>query len=236
MPARSVAILQSNYIPWKGYFDIIHDVDLFIFHDDLQYTKDDWRNRNQIKTAGGTCWLTIPVGRDEKRLICDVPLPEKSWAREHWRILKAAYHQAPHFARYQSFFEEIYLGIDWRTLSELNQTMITRIARELLGLRTEFDDSRRYSLTTRKQERVLELLAKTQATTYVSGPSAQSYLDPARFAEANIRLRWKDYAGYPEYPQLHPPFEHGVTILDLLFNTGPMAPHFIWGWRSNSSA
>ena len=107
---KKVAIVQSNYIPWKGYFDIIHDVDTFVFHDDLQYTKGDWRNRNRIKTPVGTRWLTIPVGTDEHRRICDVPLPGREWARKHWRRIAAAYAAAPFFPRYRNFFEALYLG------------------------------------------------------------------------------------------------------------------------------
>ncbi len=233
-PGKRVAIIQSNYLPWKGYFDIIHDVDLFVFHDDLKYTKDDWRNRNRIKTAEGPRWLTIPVGRDQHRLICEVRLPEGKWADEHWRILKQAYGAVPHFKIYAPFFEDIYRGTAWTTLSELNQSIIRRVAHEILGLSTCFDDSRNYHLTAHKQERVLELLGKTNAQFYISGAAAKSYLDENRFKEANVHLIWKDYAGYPEYPQLHPPFDHAVSIVDLLFNTGPEAVHFIWGWRNSS--
>src|SRR5579864_7157911 len=103
------AVLQSNYIPWKGYFDIIHDVDVFVFYDDVQYTKNDWRNRNRIKTAGGVQWLTVPTGSDINRRICDVSLPDPNWTRKHWRTLHQAYSHAPHFHRYESFLSEIYL-------------------------------------------------------------------------------------------------------------------------------
>ena len=94
---KKVAVLQSNYIPWKGYFDIIHDVDLFIFHDDLQYTKNDWRNRNKIMTADGLKWLTIPVGTDEHRLICEVKIPNRECLKKHYQILKMAYGKCPYF-------------------------------------------------------------------------------------------------------------------------------------------
>jgi hypothetical protein len=232
---RRVAIIQSNYLPWKGYFDIIHDVDLFVFHDDLQFTKDDWRNRNRIKTHSGLRWLTIPVGRDENRLICEVKIPAGDWAKEHWRLLQHSYAHAPYFKTYAPFFEEIYCATRWTTLSELNQTLIRRVAHELLGLKTIFDDSRNYHLVAHKQERVLELLRKANAAQYVSGPAAKSYLDETRVAEAGIQLVWKDYSGYPQYPQLHPPFEHAVSIVDLFFNIGPHAAYAIWGWRAGGT-
>ncbi|MBK5258919.1 MAG: WbqC family protein [Thermoanaerobaculia bacterium] len=230
MPKR-VAILQSNYIPWKGYFDIIHDVDEFIFLDDVQYTPQDWRNRNRIKTAQGAVWLTIPVGSRDDRRICDVELPP-AWGQAHWRKIESAYATAPYFAAYRAFFETVYLESEWKYLSDLNQHLVRRIASEILGITTRFRDSREIESQGRKQERLLNLLRRAGATSYVSGPAAKDYIEPARFREAGIDLVWKDYSGYPPYPQFHPPFVHDVTILDLLFHTGPDAPRYIWGWRS----
>ncbi len=227
-----VGIIQSNYIPWKGYFDIINDVDLFVFHDDLQYTKGDWRNRNKIKTAAGERWLTIPVGSDEHRRVCDVTLPASAWARDHWRQIEAAYQQAPYFELYRDYFASIYLGSTWQSLSALNQAVTAGIARDLLGITTAFADSRDYALTTTKGDRVIELLQKAGATQYVSGPAARAYISDERFRNAGIDVIWKDYSGYPEYPQLHGPFSHSVSILDLLFHTGPQAAWHIWGWRT----
>jgi hypothetical protein len=234
-PPRRVAILQSNYIPWKGYFDIIHDVDLFIFHDDLQYTKGDWRNRNRIKTPSGPEWLTIPVGTREDRLICEVEIRDRSWAASHWQRIVRSYRRAPHFERYRAYFEEIYLGRAWESLSELNQHLIRGIARDLLGIPTEIGDSRGYHSEARKLDRLLDLLRQAGAGIYVSGPAGKGYIDPSRLEEAGVELLWKDYSGYPEYPQSFPPFTHQVTILDLLFHTGPAAPHYIWGWRRGAA-
>jgi hypothetical protein len=228
MPHR-VAILQSNYVPWKGYFDIIHDVDEFIFLDDVQYTKQSWRNRNRIKTERGAVWLTIPVGPSLKRRICDVELPS-GWAEDHWRRIERAYSAAPHFATYGSFIHDLY-SATWTRLSDFNQRVIVAIAHDLLGLTTRFRDSRELELRSANQDRVIEALQRTGADVYVSGPAAKSYLDPPRFEALGIDLVWKSYEGYPEYRQYHPPFRHDVTILDLLFHTGGDAPHYIWGWR-----
>ena len=228
-----VAVLQSNYIPWKGYFDIIHDVDLFIFYDDLQFTKNDWRNRNRIKAAGGAEWITIPVGDSLDRLICEVQLNDPRWQAKHWRTLQQAYSRSPHFRSYRDYFEDVYLGRQWTNLSELNQSVIRHVAGEFLGIATRFGDSREHALSGQKFDRLLDLVVRSGATSYVSGPAAQAYIEPARFAAAGIALHWKDYSGYPEYPQRFPPFEHGVSVLDLLFNVGPDAPWFIWGWRES---
>jgi hypothetical protein len=218
---KKVAIIQSNYIPWKGYFDMINMVDEFVFHDDLQYTKDDWRNRNQIKTNNGIRWLTIPCGRNEKRLICEVELMDDSWQKQHWRILSNSYNKAPYFHYYKHFFEEIYLGKKWIKLSDFNQYMINRICKDLLGIKTIILDSRSFNLTEKKSNRVLELLLKLKAEYYLSGPSAKQYLIMDSFNNHGINVHWMDYNGYSPYPQLHPPFRHDVSIVDLLFNVGP---------------
>lgn len=231
---KKVVVLQSNYIPWKGYFDLIHDADSFIFYDDVQYTKNDWRNRNKIMMAGGPKWLTIPTGTDAHRLVCEVKLADASWQAAHWESIRQSYRRAPFFKLYRSFFEEIYLGQAWPTLSELNQHMIKRIAVDLLGVQTTFDDSRNYALGGQRLERLLDLVSQSGATHYISGPAAKSYIDEERFSALGIELVWKDYAGYPAYPQNPPPFEHGVSIIDLLFNAGPAAPDLIWGWRTNA--
>lgn len=229
---KRVAILQSNYIPWKGYFDIIHDVETFIFYDDVQYTTNDWRNRNRIKTEAGPQWLTIPVGKHMHRRICDVALPaDASWAEAHWRRIERAYQAAPYFESYRAFFEAIYLDRRWSSLSEFNQAIVQSTSRDLLGLTTQFARSTDYVLAGAKGERVIDLLKQAGATHYVSGPAARAYLTDDMLAAEGIAVTWKDYTGYPPYAQLHGEFRHDVSILDLLFHTGPAAAEFIWGWR-----
>lgn len=229
-----VAINQSNYIPWKGYFDLIHDADLFLFYDDVQFTVRDWRNRNQIKTREGRFWLTVPVGSARNRLIRDVEIPERAWQARHWRSIRHAYAKAPHFKTYEPFLSHVYLEQEWTNLSAFNQFLISHIAKEFLGIQTRFVRSDEFRVTGQKQDRILGLLQAVGATAYHSGPAAKAYLDPARLADHGIQLTWKDYGGYPEYPQRFQPFEHAVSVLDLLFNVGPDAPFFIWGWREQS--
>jgi hypothetical protein len=220
---KKIAILQSNYIPWKGYFDIIAKVDLFIFHDDLQYTKGDWRNRNKIKTANGCEWLTIPCGSSEKRLICDIQLNDSSWQKEHWNKIVTNYQKAPFFNKYKSLLEYYYLDNKWDKLSDLNQSFIKTISSEIFGFKTVFEDSRKYELKFTKAERVIELLKKAGADSYLSGPSAKNYISEKEFINNGISIEWMDYSGYKEYNQLHGNFIHEVTILDLLLNEGDEA-------------
>jgi hypothetical protein len=231
---KIVAICQSNYIPWKGYFDLINRADLFIFHDDLQYTKNDWRNRNLIKTPGGIKWLTVPCGTSEDRLICEVHLSDSSWQKKHYDTIRSNYAHAEYFKKYQSFLEELYLERKWHNLSDMNQHIIAKISRQILGSPTEFEDSRKYHLTQRKAERVKELLLKCGATEYISGPAAKSYLPNDFLEDVGVELIWMDYSGYPEYPQPYPPFAHNVSIIDLLLNVGEQAPKYIKSFSKGS--
>lgn len=228
---KKVAILQSNYIPWKGYFDIINDVDLFVFYDDVQYTKSDWRNRNRIKTPDGTKWLTIDIESKLEQLIYEVKFKIKRWNIKQWETIKQFYGKAPYFKTNRAIVEELYLGKSYESLSEFNQHAIQIISKELLGIKTNFSDSRNYDITGKRTERLIDLLKKTEASIYISGPAAKSYIEKEKFIDANINLIYKDYSGYPEYPQLHEGFDHCVTILDLIFNVGADAPWYIWGWR-----
>lgn len=230
--ARTVAVLQSNYLPWKGYFDLIHDVDLFVFYDDVQYTKNDWRNRNRIKTPSGPQWLTVPVGGHIHRLVCEVEIRDRAWPEKHWKTLRQNYGRAPHFATYAGFFEDMLLGRTWDNLSDLNQTLIRGITRDLLGIGTEFADSRAYGTSGRGQDRLLGLLKALGAAVYVSGPAARAYIEEPVFARSGIEVRYKSYEGYPQYPQFHPPFVHEVSIVDALFHLGPGTGDAIWGWHA----
>lgn len=229
-PRLTVAVIQSNYLPWRGYFDVIHDTDVFIFYDDVQYTTNDWRNRNRIKTANGPVWLTVPVGNQNDRRICDVELREQGWARKHWRTIEQAYRGTPGFARYGGYFRDVYAR-RWTSLSELNHSLIRTIAGDFLGITTELRDVRDYDLSGAKGDRLLDLLIQVGATDYVSGPAARAYLDAEAFEAAGIRVHWKDYSLYPEYPQRHGPYDPNVSIVDLLMNCGERAPEFIWGRR-----
>ncbi|MBF0526932.1 MAG: WbqC family protein [Deltaproteobacteria bacterium] len=230
-----VAVLQSNYIPWKGYFDIIHDVEVFVFYDDVQFTKNDWRHRNKIKTPSGAQWISIPAGTNLNRLICEVELKDSGWQKKHWKTITQNYIKAPFFKDYREFFEEVYLGRSWGTLSELNQFLIKHIAAEFLGIKSVFKDSRDYQPEGKAGDRLLDLLVKLKTQIYVSGPSAQDYIDQGKFTAAGISLIYKDYSGFPEYSQCYSPFDHFVSIIDLLFNCGPDAPDYIWGRREKVS-
>jgi WbqC-like protein family len=226
MSHKRIAILQSNYVPWKGYFDLIAAVDEFILYDEVQFTKNDWRNRNKIKTPRGVEWLSIPVGQAIHRRIRDVELPKGPWRVKHWNALLANYGRAPFFAEISAILEPVFIGQEHTHLSALNRALIEIIC-EYLGIVTRIRNSWDYTLPDGRLERLISLCAQAEAAEYITGPAAKRYIDEATFANNNIVLTWFDYAGYPEYPQLWGGFVHDVTILDLLFNCGKEAPNFM---------
>ena len=228
---KKVAVLQSNYIPWKGYFDIIHDVDLFIFYDEVQFTKNDWRNRNQLIIGGKPRWLTIPVGDCIHRSIDAVKMKNPIWQKKHFHTLQMNYGKSPYYHRYIDFFHYVFIEIEWDYLYQLNRYLIQHISLDFLGIKTKFEDSRNYVSRGTQNEKLLSLLKSANADVYISGPAAKDYIVAEDYERAGIQLIWKDYSGYPEYPQKSKTFTHYVSILDLLFQTGEDAPYYIWGWR-----
>ncbi len=226
---KTLVILQSNYIPWKGYIDLIRLADEFILYDDVQYTKNDWRNRNLIKTKEGLHWLTIPVltkGRMHQR-INEAQVSDSIWPDKHWRAIEYAYAKAPHFERYREPVMRLYHDCrDEKHLSRINHMFLTAVC-GWMGITTRIAWSMDYDLAEGKTERLVALCRTVGAQRYISGPAAKDYIVPELFNEAGIELEYMDYSGYPEYPQLYGPFEHKVSVLDLLFMTGPDAPKYL---------
>ncbi len=226
-----VAVDQPNYIPWKGYFDLIHDVDLFVFYTDVQYTVRDWRNRNKIITPNGEKWLSVPCGKDTKRLIHEVNITDYDWQKIHYETIKFAYGKRPYYRWIKPLLDEVYLEKTWQNLSELDIYLTKKIAIDYLGINTRFADSREYITHGAKHERMLNLLESIGTDIYESGPAAKDYIITGDYARKGIELRWKSYSDYPVYPQNGDSFNHNVSILDLLCNVGEDAPYYIWGWR-----
>lgn len=225
---KRIGIIQSNYIPWKGYFDLIASVDEFILFDDMQYTRRDWRNRNRIKTPLGTQWITVPViasGRYLQR-IRDTEIDGEEWQLAHWKALYQNYRRAPYFTDVSKWLEPLYLGCTYDRLTALNRTFIETICQRL-NIRTTISNSWDYKLRDGKSERLADLCVQAGGTEYLSGPSAREYLDEQIFSDAGVRVLWFNYQGYPPYPQQWGEFQHEVTILDLLFNCGPAARDFM---------
>jgi hypothetical protein len=224
-------VLQPSFIPWRGFFHQIQKADVFVFYDDVQYDKHGWRNRNRIKTATGSRWLTVPVlhrGNVEHAIpIKDIRIDTHAdWRRKHLLSIESSYAKAPFFARYAPYVREVY-GREWELIADLTIDTTIALAREL-GLATRFVRSSELGVAGDRNSRLVEILRTIGVTHYITGPSARSYMDEGLFAAAGISIEYVSYT-YPEYPQLHPPYDPHVSILDLLFMTGPDAGRFIWG-------
>ena len=217
---KKVAILQSNYIPWKGYFDLINSVDEFILYDEMQYTKNDWRNRNRIKTNQGVQWLTIPVKQESLlQTIRETKTASDAWGSKHAKTLTLAYGRSRHFPDFWPVLKPLYLDKCEHLLSRINFEFIS-VVNQILGIGTRLTWSSDYRLIGDRSERLADLCKQVGANEYITGPSALNYMKPEVFPRSSIAVKVADYAGYPEYTQLYPPFEHQVSVLDLIFNEG----------------
>ena len=222
------AILQPSYIPWRGYFDIIRRVDLFVFYDDVQYDRRGWRNRNIVKSAQGPLWLTIPVKARNNQLahtpINAIETDGDAWAARHLATLRHLYARAPHFKEQLPWLEEAYANPP-RLLADFTIGLTIDLSRRL-GIDTPFVRSSTLGVDGTKTERLINVLRNVGATHYLSGPSARAYMDEPLMEEQGITLEWMSY-DYPEYPQLYPPYDPRLSILDLLFMTGSSASSYL---------
>lgn len=227
---KKVAISQSNYVPWKGYFDNIALVDEFVLYDDMQYTKRDWRNRNKIKTPNGLKWLTIPVEVKGKynQKINETIVSDDQWNIKHLKSLTHSYAKAKCYEEVFPFIEELYLGAVQKSLSEINYYFLRALC-SFLGIKTKLLRSSEYQLLENgtSSERLVDLCLQMNATDYYTGSAAKEYLNEQIFEEHNIKLHYFDYSGYNAYSQLYGNFEHGVSILDMLFNEGVKSKSYL---------
>jgi hypothetical protein len=225
---RTVGVIQPSYLPWRGFFDFIHEVDVFVFLDDVQYTVRDWRNRNRIKTGDGTVWLTVPVLGGRNQLICDAKIDNaQPWIRKHLQMIDRSYRRAAHFAEYFAALSAVY-SHGFELLSDLD-VALTKVLCGCLGLEREFVLASTLACPGSKDEKLLALVERVGGDVYLAGPSAAAYLQPQLWRDAGVELRYKDYSGYPPYAQVSEPFEPSVSVLDTLFMLGNAAPDYIWG-------
>jgi hypothetical protein len=225
---KKIAIIQSNYLPWKGYFDLISSVDELIFYDEMQYTKRDWRNRNVIKTNQGLLWLSIPIKVKGKynQTINESIIDGVKWKTKHWKTIIQCYKKSEYFDEVAKILEPFYKSKNYEKLSELNQELIKEICK-YLGINTILSNSIEYGIINGKTERLIDLCIKANADEYITGPAAKEYIKSELFDERSIKLKWFKYEKYPIYNQLYGKFVHEVSIIDLLFNCGPNSIKFI---------
>jgi len=222
---RIVAVHQPNYLPYLGFFHKMMLSDIFVLYDIAQYSKNDFHNRNRIKTPKGPQWLTVPVRRASVQPICDVQIgPAKTWPRRHLATLKANYARTPHFGSYFDGFESIYQK-EWNRLASLNEAFIDLLARSL-GIRRTFVRSSEMSVPDglSPSERLAWIVRKLGGDGYLSGPAGPSYLDSTTFSGLTLLIQ---EFHHPEYPQAWGPFTPNLSAVDALFNAGDGAEDMI---------
>jgi hypothetical protein len=232
--ARTVVVTQSNYLPWRGWFDMARQAETLVLLDTVQFTRRDWRNRNRIKTANGPQWLTVPVevkGRFHQA-VDKTRIAGEAWVEEHLRAIALAYRRAAWFeTEYPAIEALLRAAAAQPMLSAMNEALIAGLFARL-GIATRL--LRDAALLPREaleamdpSERLAALTEAVRGTRYLSGPAARAYLDPAPFARRGIEVAWMDYAGYPDYPQPWGDFEPAVSVVDLLLNTGGEAARLL---------
>ena len=215
-----VAIHQPQYLPWLGYFGKMLTADVFCYLDTVQYKKNEWQNRNRIKTAGGWQWLTVPVSYRYPQTIGEVGIDATAnWRHKHLQALATHYRRAPHFERYFPAFEEIY-GRPWESIAELNLYAIRRL-REMLGIGHKPDlCASTLDCSDDPTDRLIDICRALGADTYLAGAGGAGYMDLGRFAQRGVRVRTQDFR-HPVYPQCYDGFLSQLSVVDLIFNCGP---------------
>jgi len=217
----TLAVLQPSYLPWLGCFDQINRSDVFVFYDDVQFEKNSWRNRNRIKGATGGILLSVPVLQKGRmgQMIQDAEIDTRqNWAKKHITTLQQAYARAPYTKLYMEELEKT-LSRSWRYLVDLNIELTIQICK-WLDIYTPLYRSSELDIGGGESQRLLDFCHHFEADCYLSGDSAQSYLDMSLFQNNNIKIEWQNYK-HPQYSQLHGDFVPYMSVLDLLFNVGP---------------
>lgn len=221
-------VTQSNYIPWKGYFDNMALSDVFVTYDSVQFTKRDWRNRNQIKTPNGIVWLTIPVqvkGKFEQS-VRETRVSDLDWSRKHLDSIRANYRQAAGYSEMKEWLEALYRNCNSEWLSEINSYFLKEIT-SFLGINIEFRSDSEFVISGDRTERLVSVCKQVSATEYMTGPAAKNYIDESKFEREGVKIVYSVYDGYATYDQIHGTFTHQVSILDLILNTGSRASDYL---------
>jgi hypothetical protein len=210
--------MQSNYLPWRGYFDLISEVDEFVLYDVVQFTKNDWRNRNRIKTPQGPQWLSIPSGPNISRSINEVEIAIP-WRQKHWKSLELSYRRSSYFNEVSSWLKPLYLGSSDTNLSKINTSFIQAI-NTYFSLNTRITKSEDYVLEGDRSRRLVNICLQADASVYVSAPAARTYLDESLFAREGISVEWFEYEKFAQYPQQWGAFIPNLSVIDFMFNCG----------------
>jgi hypothetical protein len=223
----NVVILQPFYLPYAGVFELVRMADVFVFYDDVKVSRQNWQSRNQIKTAQGTQWLVVPLLGSNEATVRDAALNDNEpWRRKHRTAIEQAYGKAPHRALLLDALVPAWAE-PWANLADLNISTFTKLS-ELMGVEAQFVRSSELEVGGTASQRVLDICARLDATRYISGPAARSYLDEAAFDRAGVELCYHRFE-HPRYRQLHGEFVPNLSVVDLIANEGPDAGAIVRG-------
>ena len=213
-----VAIHQPQYLPWLGYFDKMDQADCFVLLDNVQYKKNEWQNRNRVKTAAGPAWLTVPVTYRFPARLDEVGVGEGPWARKHAASLAASYARAPHWAEAKAFWEEFYRR-PWPGLVDLNAATVEWL-RERLDISTPLYRASELRPEEGPTRRLVDICRKVGGDAYLSGVDGAKYMEMELFEQAGIEVVFQRFE-HPNYPQQFGDFVSHLSALDLVLNCGP---------------
>jgi len=226
-----VAIHQPEYLPWLGFFDKAMHADLFVLLDSVQFRKNNWQNRNRIRSANGPMWLSVPVSLKDghKQLIRSVPINNreaKSWRVKTWKSIELAYRRAPFFDVYAAFFESVY-SRQWDLVIDLNYTLLDYLF-NALDIPVRRVSSSDLNLHSSRTDLLVDICRQVGASTYFSGISGKEYLEISKFTDAGIEVLFQEFH-HPIYKQMYEPFIPCMSVIDLMFNCGPASRDIING-------
>ncbi len=214
-------IHQPNYIPWSGYFYKIANSDIFIFLDNVPYTKNSFINRNKIKTQHGEAWMTISVLTKGRygQMINEVEINNNiPWGKIHWKTIEANYAKAPYFEEYKHLFEDIYQK-KWENLMEFNEAMIKMICEILCIKNIKFIRASELDVSGKNTRLLINICKAVGADSYFSGSGGKKYMDEELFEEEGVKLKYSEFQ-HPVYDQLWGDFSPNLSVIDLIFNKG----------------
>ncbi|MDI9569835.1 MAG: WbqC family protein [Pseudomonadota bacterium] len=221
-----VSVHQPQYLPWLGYFDKIDRADVFVLLDNVQFKKNEWQNRNRIKTPRGPQWLTVPVLYKFPQLISEVGINDRErWQHKQRQAILSNYRKAPHWTLLESFFSEIF-SRTWATIAELNIHVVRELA-TIMGITTPLQvASELPPLPDDPDERLIAITHHYGGDVYLAGSGGHDYMDLAKYERAGVEVVFQDYR-HPSYPQLWGDFEPFMSVVDLIYNQGREALEII---------
>jgi hypothetical protein len=221
MSSRIMGSVQPSYLAWIPFSKRMQMSDVFVYLDDVEFSKNTFHNRNRIKTANGELTLTVPVsyGGNSRTFIKDMPINNKmKWSEKHWRSISLAYSKAKYFRDLQEPLESIYLK-EWEFLGDLNIALI-ELLRKYLGIKTKCVRSSELNAEGENNEKLVNLCKILGVDKFIVKPGTNDYHPQEYFEERGIGFEYFTYKPEP-YPQLYGDFIPGLSILDYAMNCGP---------------